>query len=193
MAGTTRERAVRSDAIRNRDAILEAAATCLAERPTASVAEIATAAGVGRVTLYGHFPSREALLMEVLHHTMAQVERAMATVDLSGEPRVALDALVRSSWQLLSGLTSLLGAVEPSLPRGAIRDAHAAPLARVHGIFARGRADGVFRDDQSLEWQVASFFALLHGAAAEVRAGRIAERDVDTLIVDTIWALLKPL
>lgn len=193
MAGTTRERAVRSDSIRNRDAILEAAAACLAERPTASIADIAAAAGVGRVTLYGHFPSREALLMEVLHHTMAEVERAMTTVDLSGEPRAALDTLVRSSWQLLSGLTSLLGAIEQSLPRGAVRDAHAAPLARVHEIFARGRAGGVFRDDQSLEWQVASFFALLHGAAGEVRAGRIAERDAGTLIVDTIRALLKPL
>lgn len=192
MTGTQRERAVRSDSIRNRDAILEAAAACLAERPTASIADIAAAAGVGRVTLYGHFASREALIEAVLHHTMANVESTMASVDVSGAPGVALDALVNSSWQLLSGLTALLGALEPSLPRGAVREAHTAPLARVHDIFARGRAAGEFREDQSLEWQIACFFALLHGAASEVRSGRIAERDASTLILATIRGLLRP-
>ena len=48
----------RSDALRNIEAILEAATTCLARDPDASVNSIAQAAGVGRVTLYGHFESR---------------------------------------------------------------------------------------------------------------------------------------
>ena len=124
-----------------------------AARQSAIKVDIAAAAGVGRVTLYGHFPSREALIMALLHHTMAEVEQAMSAVDLSAEPQVALDNLVRSSWQVLSGLTALLGAVEQSLPRDAVRIAHAAPLARVHDVFARGRASGAFRDDQSLAWQ----------------------------------------
>ena len=57
-----RERALRSDSLRNRDAILEAAADCLTANPNASLADIAQAAGIARITLYGHFASRSDLL-----------------------------------------------------------------------------------------------------------------------------------
>ncbi len=52
----------RADALHNADKILDAAVACLGHNPYASVSEIAQAAGVGRVTLYGHFSSRETLV-----------------------------------------------------------------------------------------------------------------------------------
>ncbi|MDP3890630.1 MAG: TetR family transcriptional regulator, partial [Nocardioides sp.] len=55
----------RSDARRNIEAILEAATVCLARSPEANITTIAQAAGVGRVTLYGHFESRSALIAAV--------------------------------------------------------------------------------------------------------------------------------
>jgi AcrR family transcriptional regulator len=51
-------RAQRADARRNIAAILEAATDCLARDPEMSIAGIAAAAGVGRITLYGHFKTR---------------------------------------------------------------------------------------------------------------------------------------
>ena len=59
-AAPGRER--RADARRNIAAILDAALLCLARDPDASIADIAQAAGVGRVTLYGHFKSRADLI-----------------------------------------------------------------------------------------------------------------------------------
>jgi AcrR family transcriptional regulator len=54
-------RAVAGD--RTRAAVLEAAADLVAQRGTdVSMAELAEAAGVGRATLYRHFPTREALI-----------------------------------------------------------------------------------------------------------------------------------
>jgi serine phosphatase RsbU (regulator of sigma subunit) len=56
----TEAEALRSDAAATRARILEAAAAMPLDRRT-SMAEIAGAAGVGRSTLYRHFPSRQAL------------------------------------------------------------------------------------------------------------------------------------
>ncbi|MFE0156159.1 TetR/AcrR family transcriptional regulator [Nonomuraea sp. NPDC059007] len=65
--GTTRRRAPRVDAIRNREAIVEAAADVLAEQGAAvDVREIARRSGVGMGTLYRHFPKKEDLVHTVL-------------------------------------------------------------------------------------------------------------------------------
>lgn len=56
-------RAPRSDALRNRARLVEAAAVAFAERGEAtSLDDVAQRAGVGIGTLYRHFPTREALV-----------------------------------------------------------------------------------------------------------------------------------
>ena len=56
---------LRSDAQQNRDRLLAVAVEALTESTTASLNSIAKQAGVGIGTLYRHFPTREALLLEV--------------------------------------------------------------------------------------------------------------------------------
>jgi len=191
MPGTQRERAVRSDAIRNRDRILQAAAQRLTENPNASLAEIAQAAGIGRVTLYGHFSSREELLSALLRRTMHRVEEQLSSVDLSGDAWDALDALVASSWRVLYELNALRGVVERALP-GELDDHHDHARARVEALLARGRDDGSFRADQSIGWQVTCYFSILHGAAAELRSGTLTEQDIVRALPGTMRALLQP-
>ncbi|MFE7114151.1 TetR/AcrR family transcriptional regulator [Streptomyces sp. NPDC057654] len=71
--GTIRRRAPRVDAIRNREAIIEAAADVLAEQGTAvDVREIARRSGVGMGTLYRHFPKKEDLVRTVLHRDFSR-------------------------------------------------------------------------------------------------------------------------
>jgi AcrR family transcriptional regulator len=61
------ERALRSDARRNRDHILDVAERYFSEHGvTGSLNEIAKGAGVGPGTLYRHFPSRDDLLAALL-------------------------------------------------------------------------------------------------------------------------------
>lgn len=56
-------RALRADAQRNREALLESAAQAFGERGTdASLEDVARRAGVGIGTLYRHFPTRDALV-----------------------------------------------------------------------------------------------------------------------------------
>lgn len=191
MVTKPRERALRSDAIRNRGAILDAAARQLCADPHASLTEIARAAGVGRVTLYSHFSSRDELLGALIHHSMARIERTLGQVDLDGDPWQALDALVAASWQLLTELTTLRGIVGQALPEQ-LHAGHAQPRARVAALLARGRREGAFRSDQPIDWQVACYFSLLHGAAAELQAGQLTRADVEANLAETVHALLRP-
>ncbi len=191
MPQAPRQRAERSDAVRNRDAILEAAATCLVANPNASLADIAEAAGIGRVTLYGHFSSRTELLEALLRRSMERVEVELGGVDLSGSTWHAMDTLVRSSWRLLADLSALRGVVEQGLPEADMHASHGDPRARVDHLLARGRADGSFRTDQPLSWQSACYFSILHGAAAEIRLGTLSEPDAEALIPLTLRALLQ--
>ena len=73
-ARCTAPRAQRADARRNVAAILDAATDCLARDPETSVADIAAAAGVGRITLYGHFKTRAELVDAVLARTIQRAD-----------------------------------------------------------------------------------------------------------------------
>jgi TetR/AcrR family transcriptional repressor of mexCD-oprJ operon len=180
----------RADAVRNRDVILDAALASLLENPQASMAEIAQAAGVGRVTLYGHFASREELIDALFERTINRAEAQLATLDLAGDPEAALELLVRSSWRIVDAFQRLLAAAEQALSADRIRDHHQQPMQRVTGLIARGQAEGRFRTDLPIAWLTACFYAILHAAAAEVRTGRLAEDDATTVIPATIRAML---
>lgn len=183
-------RSVRSDALRNRDAILDAALERLADDPNASMSDIAKAAGVGRVTVYGHFSSREQLIESVLIRTIDRSEAELAGVDLDGDPVAALDRLVRSSWRIVDSFHRLLGAAEESLSNDRILAHHAEPMARVQALIERGQREGVMRRDLPPEWLSTCFHALLHAAAGELRAGHLAEADADQVVSATVVSLL---
>ena len=74
-----------------RRALLTAATTLLAENPGASFIEVAEAAGVGRATLYRHFPTREDLLRELSMEAIRATDEAGAHI--MAEARSAADAL----------------------------------------------------------------------------------------------------
>ena len=67
----------RADAERNVLRIQEAAIRLWADEPGAGVADVAAAAGVGRATLYRHFPTRESLLEAIRTQGLADGEEAV--------------------------------------------------------------------------------------------------------------------
>jgi AcrR family transcriptional regulator len=190
MPNEAEDRTRRADAQRNRAAIVDAAVSCLAANPRASMAEIAQAAGIGRVTLYGHFSSRPELIRAVLAETMGHVEGHLAPLQLDGEPGAALNLLVTSSWRIIDRFHGLLEAAEQELGTEVIRGHHDQVMLRVRRLIERGQTEGAFRSDLPADWLASCFFAILHGGAAEIRAGRLSETRAEMVIPATIQALV---
>jgi AcrR family transcriptional regulator len=186
--GATRRRA---DAQRNIAAILDAGLVCFSRNADASVAEVARAAGVGRVTLYGHFPSRQALMDAVLAHAIRQANTVLDAEAIDRGPASdALSRLVRSSWRVVDHHRSLLAAAHRDLPPARIRQHHDQAMARVERLIARGQDEGDFRTDLPRPWLVATFYNLMHGAAEEVDAGRLDPAQAPGVLAATILAAL---
>jgi TetR/AcrR family transcriptional repressor of mexCD-oprJ operon len=192
MAAPSRAPTRRADARRNIDSILQAATECLGQRPDATLAEIAEAAGVGRVTLYGHFSSRAELVDAVMAQLLERGNAVLEPVDLSGDPRAALTRLIDASWELVDQARSILAAAEKELSPARIRELHEEPAARLARLIERGQAEGVFRTDLPVSWLVATLHNVMHGAAGEIQAGRLTPEEAPVAIAATALAALTP-
>jgi TetR/AcrR family transcriptional regulator, mexCD-oprJ operon repressor len=191
-ARSTARRPQRADARRNVAAILDAATDCLARDPEMSIAGIAAAAGVGRITLYGHFSTRAELVDAVLARTIERADAIHDATDTGGDPADALARLVAASWQLVHQFSNILVAAHRELPAERIRGVHDPILRRVQSLIGRGQRAGTFRTDLPAQWLTTTAFSLMHAAAADAAAGRIKPGDAAGLITATLLAAFTP-
>jgi AcrR family transcriptional regulator len=88
----------RTDAVRNRERVLEAAnAVFGAGGPDASLEAVARTAGVGIGTLYRHFPTREALFEAVYRREVQQLADLAEQLKDKPDPLEALREWMRSN------------------------------------------------------------------------------------------------
>ena len=94
---STTARKPRTDAVRNRERILEVAKAAFTRQgANASLEEIAKQAGVGTGTLYRHFPTRDALIEGVYRN---EVEKLAAAASHFAKKMSPIEAL--RAWMLL--------------------------------------------------------------------------------------------
>jgi TetR/AcrR family transcriptional regulator, mexCD-oprJ operon repressor len=181
----------RADAERTITAVLDAALRCFAVGPEATVTEIAKAAGVGRVTVYGHFDSLESIVDALLVRSLSEADETFATLDLeSGTAAEAVDRLLHAPW-LLGRYQGLLAAATRHLGPEKVRQLHEKVFARIEAVIVRGRESGEFRTDLPLPWTMASAYALAHAAAGEADAGRLGREEAADLLSTTVLGLLR--
>ncbi|MDT4905837.1 MAG: hypothetical protein QOH52_3853 [Pseudonocardiales bacterium] len=187
----TPARPQRADARRNVAAIIDAAQDCLLRNPEATIGDIAQAAGVGRVTLYGHFATRAELVSAVFGRITEQADAALDATDTSGDPREALARLLTASWQIVDQFRSILRAAERELPAEAIREHHDRHLHRLNTLIARGQRSGAFRDDLPRPWLVTTCYSVMHAGADECTNGRLDPADAGRVVTATLLAALS--
>lgn len=175
-----RETAMRADAQRNRERILEAAVAALSEDATASLSAIGKRAGVGQGTLYRHFPDREALIWAVYEREVGELvtgaEKLLAEVPPKRALRDWMSRLARFA------LTKAdLGAAmnEPiSAEAKAARPGYARVVNTIDELLAANRAAGTIRADvtaQDFTSLIAGLWQIHPGAEGEARAQRLLD------------------
>jgi AcrR family transcriptional regulator len=180
------ERRRRADAERSVARILEATVEVLATDPDASMAEIARRADVVRATIYVHFPTREELIAAVTERAIAEATQAIAEAEPGrGDPAEALERVVAAAWGALGRFHALV-AINTRLPSAELRRRHHAVLEQLQPLIERGQRDGSFRDDVPASWHLAMLLALVHGASAELQAGRIPKAEIQSALVATV-------
>ncbi len=175
----------RADALRNRGAILDAAVDVLAVDPTASLAEVAARAGLGRATVYRHFESREALRTAIREEALLRARAALAEADVEAGPlreglRRAAAVLVplgmRFRILLAEGADTDAGFL-------AARDEVLAPLRR---LVARGAEQGELAAGVDPAWAGLVLAGLLVDAVRAAAAGLVAVDDAADLVCATL-------
>jgi AcrR family transcriptional regulator len=161
-------------------ALLAAALEVLSQRPGASLAEIAAAAGLSRATLHRVFPGREDLLRALAEDAIAAAEAALGRRGAAPP----LDEVFRRLVPLGARFHFLLQ--ETWIDQDAALTARQAKLVdRIDAVLAREREAGGLRDDVPLGWQRRVLLELTWSAWAAVADGTVAPRDAAGLALAT--------
>ncbi|RJL24834.1 TetR/AcrR family transcriptional regulator [Bailinhaonella thermotolerans] len=193
-AARTAERRRRADAERSIAAILDAALDAVSERGDVNMSELARAAGVGRVTLYTHFPGKEDLLDAVMTRAIEDANAVLAEAEPPGglPARDALAQVIRRAWPVLDRYRRLHTAAARVLGAERMRAHHDAPMRLVAGLIDRGREEGGIRADLPRDWLITVVYSTLHAAALEVDAGRLTPAEAPEILVATLLPALSP-
>ncbi|MFE3323323.1 TetR/AcrR family transcriptional regulator [Streptomyces sp. NPDC059176] len=137
----------RTDAVRNRTRIVEAARTALAESNHVHLNEIAKRAGVGQGTLYRNFPNREALLAEVYRRDVEELVTAASALLADHGPVEALRRWLDRVIDYAEIKRGVLAALEPAAWQDLVAHSHN-PIEGALGLLLdAGRAAGSLRAD----------------------------------------------
>ena len=184
----------RTDARNNRQRLLEAARSVLAEFGfDADVTEIAARAGVGAGTLYRHFENKEALVLEVAremsNRTVLELDEIVATVH---DARECLKQTMQVGFQRVEEYGQLTLALVAGTQPPAYDDViDRQQLAKLFSTLVhRGIAQGRFRADIDVEYVVAVWFALV---APQALSQLMKKRSLDEIAATTTDFMLNGL
>ena len=196
-------RAERSDALANRQRILDAAREVFGRRGLdAEVKEIAERAGVGIGTLYRHFESREGLLAALVHQAGEDLLGRMQPVLGAEEPRAALRVLIRAGAEFFEQF----GALGEALLTRDLEKFHPGGFDEFHAdrpnlvdefrelltnLLLRGIRDGVFRADLDVPVAVAALASIFASGMLLALAARRSYPAAADAIADFFFAAIE--
>ncbi|WP_244315180.1 TetR/AcrR family transcriptional regulator [Streptomyces glaucescens] len=170
----------------DREHVLRSAAALLTRKSTATMDEVARAAGISRATLHRQFAGRDALVRALEALGIAECEAALDRARLDEGPAGgAVRRLIREI-EPATGLLAFLYS-ENQLFEGEEQNAGWARIdGRVTAVFRRGQDTGEFRIDLSPAWLTEALYGLLAAGAWSVLDGKVARNDFPAMIAELL-------
>ncbi|MFB9830802.1 TetR/AcrR family transcriptional regulator [Actinoallomurus acaciae] len=161
--------------------ILDIAAEVLAERgDSASMVDIAAAAGVARATLYRYFPNRDALLRALYEAAFADLDERISDAQLDAAP--IDEAIARMTRAVLAATNKYRALGLFKKTPGEAQQADHRLTAPLRAVFERGAAEGSFRDDLPVQTLAEVYFGLLEGTVSRVIQGQLGVEQASAAI-----------
>jgi AcrR family transcriptional regulator len=146
------ERPRRADAIRNRDAVIRAAATVFAEKGMdAGVPEIAALAGVGKATVYRSFRTKEHLVAAVACERLDWMTGLVAKALSGGPAGPAFEHVLQTIAERQACDCAIAGSMAADIHLPELDAARARTKAALGTLMERAQAEGAVRPDATSE------------------------------------------
>lgn len=170
----------------DRDHVLRSAAALLTRKSTATMDEVAKAAGISRATLHRHFAGRDALVRALEALGIAECEAAVDRARLDeGSASEAVRRLVREI-QPAAGLLAFLYGESQLWEGDRQNDGWLSLDTRIGAVFQRGQQSGEFRIDLTPVWLTEALYGLIASCAWASLDGRVASRDFPTMVAELL-------
>ncbi|MFZ6028084.1 MAG: TetR/AcrR family transcriptional regulator [Chloroflexota bacterium] len=82
-----------------------------------SIRQIAETIGIGKATIYHHFPEKQAIVMALLEQNLGQMNDALAAVRREKEPRRRIEVAAQSSTRFLLESADVMQIARREVPR----------------------------------------------------------------------------
>ncbi|MFE5892738.1 TetR/AcrR family transcriptional regulator [Streptomyces sp. NPDC002285] len=170
----------------DRDHVLRSAAALLTRKSTATMDEVAKAAGISRATLHRQFAGRDALVRALESLGIAECEAAVDSARLDEGPAGdAVRRLVRGI-EPAAGLLAFLYTENQLFEGEEVNEGWSRIDGRIAALFRRGQDNGEFRIDLTPTWLTEALFGLLASGAWVVQSGKVAPNDFHHMIVELL-------
>jgi AcrR family transcriptional regulator len=166
--------------------LLDAAGELLAINPTASLADIAAHAGIGKATLHRYFASRDDLIRALAMRSLMLVEAAIIVARLDEGSftdafRRLVEGLIPLADKFYFLLSEPIANYDPQLAEAEIKIG--LPVER---LVERGQQSGELRADLPQKWILHVLDYLLYATWHAVYKGEIAKNDAPALVMTTL-------
>jgi AcrR family transcriptional regulator len=169
-----------------REALLNAATEILTTNPTASLADIASHAGIGTATLHRYFSSREDLLLALGYRALDAIGGAI--VESRVEEGTATEALTR----LIDALVPLADRLYV-LMNDSTLDTHPEFIEAdritqepILKLIKRGQKSGELRSELPADWILHQMNFALYATWIAIYEGEVAPRHASKLLTATL-------
>ncbi len=166
--------------------ILELATKCLAEKPNASLNEIATYSEIGIATLHRYFSSRDNLLNTISYRAIELVEDAIERIDFS-EPDIRV--LIKKTAEVLIPLGDsiyFLFAEIFNTDDIELVNKELIIWDRFIDEFRKRQSIGQLRSDLKVEWIFKVTYNMMFMLWKAIHDGNIAAKDAPEILMTTL-------